>query len=133
MAAVLIATDADWVYDEVFAALDGAYTVSRVRAGALVESAVQRANCLLSFGIAGALAPNLRRGDVVISAEVISDGARLRATVSEFGPVLISKILDLNDTQEGVVAMVFKFSDDLQLPLQFAVGDLSGADRAQHR
>src|ERR1700709_2031864 len=28
-------------------------------------------------------------------------GARLRATVSEFGPVLLSKILDLNDTQEG--------------------------------
>src|SRR2546421_3085245 len=51
----------------------------RSRTAALVESAVQRANCLLSFGIAGALAPNLRRGDVVISAEVISDGARLRA------------------------------------------------------
>lgn len=45
------------------------------------------------------------------------DGVRLRATVSEFGPVLISKILDLNDTQEGVVAMVFKFSDDQALPL----------------
>lgn len=45
------------------------------------------------------------------------DGVRLRATVTEFGPVLISKILDLNDTQEGVVAMVFKFSDDQQLPL----------------
>lgn len=45
------------------------------------------------------------------------DGIRLRATVSEFGPVLISKILDLNDTQQGVVAMVFKFSDDEKLPL----------------
>lgn len=45
------------------------------------------------------------------------DGVRLRATVTEFGPVLMSKILDLNDTQEGVVAMVFKFSDDQQLPL----------------
>ena len=40
MAAVLLATDADWVYDEVFAALDGSYTVSRVRAGALVQDAV---------------------------------------------------------------------------------------------
>ncbi len=40
------------------------------------------------------------------------DGVRLRATVTEFGPVLISKILDLNDTQQGVVAMVFKFCDD---------------------
>ena len=33
-------------------------------------------------------------------------GARLRATVSEFGPVLFSKILGLNDTQGGVVAVV---------------------------
>lgn len=40
------------------------------------------------------------------------DGVRLRATVTEFGPVLMSKILDLNDTQQGVVAMVFKFCDD---------------------
>lgn len=45
------------------------------------------------------------------------DGVRMRATVSEFGPVLISKILDLNDTQEGVVAMVFKFCDDQNLAL----------------
>jgi len=45
------------------------------------------------------------------------DGVRLRATVTEFGPVLISKILDLNDTQQGVVAMVFKFCDDQQLAL----------------
>lgn len=45
------------------------------------------------------------------------NGVRLRSTVYEFGPVLISKILDLNDTQEGVVAMVFKFCDDEQLGL----------------
>ena len=45
------------------------------------------------------------------------DGVRLRSTVYEFGPVLISKILDLNDTQEGVVAMVFKFCDDSNLGL----------------
>lgn len=44
-------------------------------------------------------------------------GARLRATVSEFGPVLLSKILDLNDTQEGLVAMIFKYCDDNKLPL----------------
>jgi hypothetical protein len=44
-------------------------------------------------------------------------GARLRATVSEFGPVLFSKILDLNDTQSGVVSVVFKFCDDQELPL----------------
>jgi uncharacterized protein len=44
-------------------------------------------------------------------------GVRLRATVSEFGPVLLSKILGLNDTQEGFVAMIFKWCDDNQLPL----------------
>lgn len=44
-------------------------------------------------------------------------GIRLRATVTEFGPVLLSKILGLNDTQAGVVALIFKFCDDHQLPL----------------
>jgi len=49
----------------------------------------------------------------------ISDekGLRLRATVSEFGPVLFSKILELNDNQEGAVAIVFKYCDDHKLPL----------------
>jgi len=44
-------------------------------------------------------------------------GARLRATVSEFGPVLFSKILELNDTQQGIVSVVFKYCDDNQLAL----------------
>ncbi len=44
-------------------------------------------------------------------------GVRLRATVSEFGPVLLSKILGLNDTQGGVLAMIFKYCDDNKLPL----------------
>ena len=44
-------------------------------------------------------------------------GTRLRATVSEFGPVLLSKILGLNDTQGGFVAMIFKYCDDSKLPL----------------
>ena len=44
-------------------------------------------------------------------------GVRLRATVSEFGPVLFSRILGLNDTQGGVVAVVFKYCDDRGLPL----------------
>jgi hypothetical protein len=42
-------------------------------------------------------------------------GARLRATVSEFGPVLLSKILGLNDTQGGFVSMIFKYCDDNKL------------------
>lgn len=44
-------------------------------------------------------------------------GARLRATTSEFGPILLSKILGLNDTQEGIVSVIFKYCDDNSLPL----------------
>ncbi|MEO6289000.1 MAG: helicase HerA-like domain-containing protein [Ginsengibacter sp.] len=44
-------------------------------------------------------------------------GAKLRATVSEFGPVLLTKILGLNDTQGGVVSMIYKYCDDKKLPL----------------
>jgi len=44
-------------------------------------------------------------------------GVRLKATVSEFGPVLFSKILELNDTQSGIVAMLFKYADEHALPL----------------
>lgn len=44
-------------------------------------------------------------------------GVRLRATVSEFGPVLFSKILGLNETQTGVLGLVFKYCDDNQLAL----------------
>ncbi len=45
------------------------------------------------------------------------NGVRMRATVSEFGPVLFSKILGLNDVQTGVVTIVFKYCDDKKLPL----------------
>ena len=49
----------------------------------------------------------------------ISDekGLKVRATVSEFGPVLFSKILGLNEVQGGMVALIFKYCDDNQLPL----------------
>ena len=45
------------------------------------------------------------------------DGVRLRATVSEFGPVLLSRILDLSEAQSGIVAVLFKYCDDNKLPL----------------
>lgn len=45
------------------------------------------------------------------------DGVRLRATVSEFGPILLSRILDLSEAQSGVVAVIFKYCDDNKLPL----------------
>jgi DNA helicase HerA-like ATPase len=44
-------------------------------------------------------------------------GIRMRATVTEFGPVLLSKILGLNDVQGGLVALIFKYCDDNQMPL----------------
>jgi DNA helicase HerA-like ATPase len=45
------------------------------------------------------------------------NGVRLRATVSEFGPVLFSRILDLNDTQAGIMSVIFKYCDDNKLGL----------------
>ncbi|MGB5260257.1 MAG: helicase HerA-like C-terminal domain-containing protein [Gammaproteobacteria bacterium] len=39
-------------------------------------------------------------------------GHRVRSTVSEMGPLLLSRMLDLNDTQEGIMYAVFKMADD---------------------
>lgn len=44
-------------------------------------------------------------------------GAQMRATILEFGPTLLAKILDLNDTQTGVLTVMFKYADDNKLPL----------------
>lgn len=44
-------------------------------------------------------------------------GIKLRATVTEFGPILLSKILGLNDTQTSIMSIVFKYCDDKALPL----------------
>ena len=61
------------------------------------------------------------------------DGVRLRATISEFGPVLLSRILEVSETQSGIISILFKYCDDNKLPLldlkdfkkilQFATGD----------
>ena len=40
------------------------------------------------------------------------EGHPVRATVSEMGPLLLGRILNLNDTQEAVLALVFKIADD---------------------
>ncbi|WP_166967931.1 helicase HerA-like domain-containing protein [Yeosuana marina] len=45
------------------------------------------------------------------------NGVRLRATVSEFGPVLLSRILDLSETQAGVVAVIFQYCDNNKMPI----------------
>ncbi len=79
-------------------------------------------------------------GESPIEFLTISDepGVRLRATVHEFGPVLFSKILGLNDTQTGIFSVIFKYctDNDLQLldfndvkeALKFAMSDEGAAE-----
>lgn len=60
-------------------------------------------------------------------------GTKLRATVSEFGPVLLARILNVTETQAGILSIIFKYCDDNELPLldladlkkvlQYATGD----------
>jgi DNA helicase HerA-like ATPase len=44
-------------------------------------------------------------------------GAQVRATVSSFGPLLLGKVLDFNETQTSILSLVFKYCDDKDLPL----------------
>lgn len=67
-------------------------------------------------------------------------GAQLRATVSSFGPLLLARVLDLNETQSSVLSLVFKYCDDkglllldfadLRAVLQYLTGD--GADELKN-
>lgn len=44
-------------------------------------------------------------------------GAQMRATVTEFGPILLGKVLELNEVQRGVLMILFKYADDKDLPI----------------
>jgi len=44
-------------------------------------------------------------------------GAQVRATVHSFGPLLLGKVLDLNETQTSILSLIFKYADDNHLPL----------------
>jgi len=44
-------------------------------------------------------------------------GAQIRASVHSFGPLLLGRVLDLNDTQTSVLSLVFKYCDDNGLAL----------------
>src|SRR6185436_4351657 len=44
-------------------------------------------------------------------------GTPVRASVHSFGPLLLGKVLDLNETQTSILALVFKYCDDNELPL----------------
>jgi len=77
------------------------------RTVAVVEEAASTAECLVSFGIAGALAPGLKAGDIILSTEVIDEDRRwlssdsLRSRIAELvreigateGPVLGAQIV----------------------------------------
>ncbi|SNX58664.1 hypothetical protein SAMN06296273_0127 [Nitrosomonas ureae] len=45
------------------------------------------------------------------------NGHPLRATISDMGPLLLARLLNLNETQEGVITLVFKVADDYGLLL----------------
>ncbi len=44
-------------------------------------------------------------------------GHPIRATISEMGPLLLARLLDLNETQEGVLTLAFRVADDEKLLL----------------
>jgi DNA helicase HerA-like ATPase len=44
-------------------------------------------------------------------------GVPVRATIKDFGPLLFSRLLELNDTQSGVVTVLFEYANDNQLLL----------------
>ncbi len=47
----------------------------------------------------------------------LGPGVPVRATMTDFGPVLLSKVLDLNPTQESSLGLIFHYADDAGLPL----------------
>jgi uncharacterized protein len=54
----------------------------------------------------------------VVFWDVFGEGGHpVRATISDMGPLLLSRLLQLNDTQEGVLNLVFKIADDAGLLL----------------
>jgi len=60
----------------------------------------------------GAQAPDFKAMPVVFWDVFGEQGHPVRATVSDLGPLLLARILALNETQQGVLALVFKFADD---------------------
>ncbi len=81
---------------------------------------------LAGISQSGAMSPKLQERLTQIGAETPAftgfptvfwdafgeQGHPLRATISDLGPLLLSRILNLNDIQAGVLAIVFKIADD---------------------
>ena len=79
-------------------------------AGASDERLAARAG-ELGYDWAGAGAP------VELLSLTGGDGVPLRTTVTEFGPLLLSKVLELNETQESSLGLIFRFCDEQGLAL----------------
>ncbi len=68
-----------------------------------------------------------------------ADGVAIRATVTEFGPTLLAKVLSLNETQESSLGLIFRFCDEKALPLidledlRAALAYLTGPGKADLR
>jgi DNA helicase HerA-like ATPase len=60
----------------------------------------------------GAKVPTFAAMPVVFWDVFGEQGHPLRATVSDMGPLLLARVLELNDTQQGVLTLVFKLADD---------------------
>jgi len=60
----------------------------------------------------GVQAPRFAGSPTVFWDVFAEQGHPVRATVSDLGPLLLSRILNLNETQEGVLTLVFKVADD---------------------
>ncbi len=90
------------------------------QAGANNPKVVERAKELKIDNFTGEACP-------VVFWDVFGEqGHPVRATVSEMGPLLLGRLLDLNDTQAGVLNMVFKIADDNGLLL---LDQSQGADK----
>lgn len=79
--------------------------------GALDDERIQQRQALLNLPFQPMASP------VELLSISHEPGLRLRATVEEFGPILFSQILALNETQESIISIIFKYAKDQQLPL----------------
>lgn len=68
----------------------------------VVEEAASQAECLVSFGIAGALMPGLKAGDVVLSTEVVDDDRRWLSSDS-LGPLIAELVAQIGATEGPVL------------------------------
>jgi DNA helicase HerA-like ATPase len=79
--------------------------------GSLTEKMTERLKML------GLESPEFKASPVQLWDLFGKSGTNLRATISEMGPLLLSRLLDLNETQEGVLNIAFKLADEKGLLL----------------